>query len=125
MILSLLGFLISFYAFFVERQLQQSKTYRPFCDINQKISCSRVFLSKEGHLLGISNTSLGVFFYAFFGIFLLLEYFFVLFLLAIFAVLGSLYLLYLQLVKLRIFCVVCTLLYLINMGLLMLLFMSL
>ncbi len=121
--LSVFGLLLSLYAVYVEQKVRKNKQYRALCDFSKKISCSKIFLSREGHLLGVSNAFLGVFFYTSLIFFLFLKNFHVFFLLTILAVIGSLYLFYLQLVKLRLFCVVCTLIYLINIGLLILLFL--
>ena len=62
-IISIIGFLLSTYAFFVERKIKKSNSYKPLCDISKKISCTKAFGSKSGSLTGISNSFAGIFFY--------------------------------------------------------------
>ena len=117
-IISIIGFLLSTYAFFVERKIKKSNSYKPLCDISKKISCTKAFGSKYGSLAGISNSFAGIFFYlivfflAFFG---QLNY---IFYLAIISVIGSVYLAYTQITKIKSFCLVCSGIYLVNLLLL-------
>ena len=117
-IISIFGLLLSVYAFFVEKKIEKSKSYKPLCDISKKISCTKAFGSKYGSLAGVSNSFAGIFFYliipflAFFGH---LNY---IFYLAIISVLGSIYLAYTQITKIKSFCLVCSGIYLVNLLLL-------
>ena len=44
--LCLLGIVLSIYALYVEVRKMQDKSFTAMCDINSKMSCSRVFASK-------------------------------------------------------------------------------
>lgn len=122
--IAVLGLLLSIYAYIIERKLEANKKYKAICDINDKISCSRAFESKYGKMLGISNSTAGIFFY----ILVIINSFFsikyVLYL-AVFSVLGSIILAYLSYVKLKTFCLVCTGVYIINVLLLIFSFIAL
>jgi len=70
--LSLVGLLLSLYAYSVEQKATHFKKYKALCDINKHITCSAVLSSKYGHLLGFSNSLFGIFFY--FLVFLLVYF---------------------------------------------------
>lgn len=74
---SLLGLLISGYAYYVEGKMEADKHYKPLCDINKEVRCSKALSSKFGkgfgflgnvfghkHTLNQPNTFYGVLFYA-------------------------------------------------------------
>jgi len=63
MILSVIGFLLSAYAFFIEQCLRRNMAYKAPCDISDGISCAKPLLSPYAKLLGISNALLGMVFY--------------------------------------------------------------
>ena len=42
----ILGIIVSVYALYVEMTKLQNKDFKAMCDINEKISCSKVFTSK-------------------------------------------------------------------------------
>tara|TARA_Y100000310_G_C20700757_1_gene829634 strand:+ start:3523 stop:3918 length:396 start_codon:yes stop_codon:yes gene_type:complete len=116
--LAIFGVCLSLYALRVEGKAKKNKNYKALCDVNKTINCTKIFLSKEGHLFGISNAALGLFFY--FTIFLLTytqQRFYIIFL-SLFAVLGSLVLLSISTFKLKKFCYVCTLIHLLNIFIL-------
>ena len=58
----LFGFLNSLYALYVHVKLKNS-SYRPICDINEDVSCSKALGSAEGMLFGFPNPVLGLVFY--------------------------------------------------------------
>ncbi len=113
-ILGLLGFVVSYYSLYVEKRFAEDKDYKPICDINDTISCSKAFTSKYGKFAGIPNPYLGLVFYL--AVFLLVANGFAMlvFWLSVLSVAGSLYLAYLQYFKVKTFCLVCTSLYAIN-----------
>ena len=115
--LGLIGVLLSVYAAYEEFSLRNIKGHKAICDISDKISCSKAFLSEYGKLFGVSNSVFGIFFYLLIIIltFVNLRYIFYLSLPAFF---GTLYLAYISYFKLRTFCLVCTGVYLINVLLL-------
>ena len=117
-ILSIIGFLLSVYAFKVERTRQKNKNYKAVCDINDRVSCTKAFGSKYGKTFGLSNSVYGMVFY--FVIFLLslsglIEY---VFYLSLLSVLSSIYLAYVLYFKVKSFCLVCIGVYLVNLLLL-------
>lgn len=116
-IISIIGLALSIYAIVEERKVRKDAEYKPVCDINDRISCSKAFTSEYGKTFGISNSYGGL---AFYTITPLAAYFAPQFLLSLvaFSVLGSVYLGYLQYFRLRTFCVVCTSIYAINIALL-------
>ncbi len=116
-ILSVIGFLLSFYAYSVEKKLG-NKNYKPVCDISRNISCTKAFSSRYGKLLGKSNSFFGMFFYLAICFLSLLNLANYIFFLSAFAVVGSFYLAYISYVKLRTFCLICTSIYLVNLLLL-------
>lgn len=113
-LLAVLGFFAALYAYMIERKAKHLPDYKAICDIKESMSCTKAFTSSYGHLFGISNAVGGLFFYAalllltFLG---LKEYLFYLTLISLF---GTLYLAYLSYVKMKNFCVVCHIIYLIN-----------
>ncbi|MCF7847094.1 MAG: hypothetical protein K9M51_03655 [Candidatus Gracilibacteria bacterium] len=108
--LSILGFALSASALWIHIRSQQKKRFRAWCDLGRNASCTRVFGSRYGKILGIPNPVFGLVWYG--SIPFLPETIFtpiawgVLFL--------SLVLAYLLYVRLRDFCIVCTAIYLIN-----------
>ena len=112
-IIAIVGLLVSAYAYVTELNLHKNKDYHALCDINNRISCSRAFMSKYGKMFGISNSLGGIFFYL---TVIVLSFFnpIYVFYLSIIAVLGSIVLAYFSYIKLRTFCLVCTAAYLIN-----------
>ncbi|KAG8246032.1 Vitamin K epoxide reductase complex, subunit [Homalodisca vitripennis] len=44
---SCVGFILSVYAYVVETSKEHDSTYSALCDINEHMSCSRVFTSKK------------------------------------------------------------------------------
>ncbi|MDD9953106.1 MAG: hypothetical protein OXR66_02115 [Candidatus Woesearchaeota archaeon] len=115
-VLATLGILISIYALYVEKHAN-AKDYRAFCDVHDNISCTRSLTSKESRTFGWHNATYGLIFYA---LIIVLTYTYAQFIfpLALISVLYSAYLAYVQYVKQKNFCLVCTLSYLINLGIL-------
>ena len=119
LILAAAGFAVSLYAYSVERKLRQDSSYKPACDINNKISCSRAFTSQYGRLLGVSNTLMGMVFYTLIFVLDLLNFNNAVYFFAIAAVTASAILAYFLYVKVKSFCLVCTTVYIINISLLL------
>ncbi len=114
---SILGFAVSLYASTVERNLKINADYKPFCDINNSMSCSKAFTSPYGHLFGISNALGGLFFYSALFILTFFASADLIFYLTLASFWGTLYLAYVSYVKMRNFCLVCNIIYLINLFL--------
>ncbi len=115
-VVSLIGLILSIYAYHVEKKAE-NKNYNALCDINDKISCTKVFKSKYGKLSGISNSVIGIFFYIFIIILYYVKFGWI-FYFALLTVFGSVYLAYLQFFKVRSYCLVCSSIYIVNILLL-------
>lgn len=116
-ILVIFGFVLSFYSSYVVRRVKRDTKYKALCDLNNKVSCSKVFNSSYGTHFSISNSYWGVIFYIFIFALLILGYLDILFFSAMVSVFFSLYLGYLMYSKIGKFCFVCSLIYLINISL--------
>ncbi|CAB4005818.1 Vitamin K epoxide reductase complex subunit 1 1 [Paramuricea clavata] len=57
--LCLLGIVLSVYALYVEVKKMQDKSFTAMCDINAKMSCSKVFSSKYGTGFGLVEPLFG------------------------------------------------------------------
>ena len=113
-ILAILGFVVSLYAYSIERRAYHDPNYTAFCDIKESMSCTKAFTSPYGKLFGLSNALGGLLFYP---LFFLLTFFgnaLYLFVLSMFSLWGTLYLAYLSYVKLKNFCIICHFIYIIN-----------
>ena len=117
-IISIIGFLLSIYALYVEIKSSKNREYKAICDLRENMSCNKAFSSKYGKTAGLSNSIYGIFFYII--IFLLSYYSYnnLIFYLAVFSFLGSIYLAYISYSKLKNFCLVCTAVYIVNILLL-------
>ncbi len=113
-ILAAAGFLLSAYALHVEKKIAQDKNYRPVCDINDTVSCTRNLTSKHSRTLGLPNSAAGLAFYALVFVLAFTSYAAAIFYLSLLALIGSFYLAYISYYKLRTFCLVCTGIYLVN-----------
>jgi vitamin-K-epoxide reductase (warfarin-sensitive) len=114
LILSGIGFLISLYGLIEVSKMNKDPYYKPLCDISSSISCSKAFMSKFGSNFGLPNPLLGTLYYLALGILALNSLYIVIGYLATAALLFSLYLAYLLYFKIRTMCIVCTLVYAIN-----------
>ena len=113
-ILATLGLLLCSYALYVKGKAESDRTYKPLCDINTHISCTRAFLSREGSMTGLPNPLLGIIFYALIFLFDVMEYRNTLWYLSLIALAGSLYLADVSYVRQKNFCLVCSAIYIIN-----------
>ena len=112
-ILSLLGFVLSFYAYTVERRSENGR-FKAACDINDRISCTKAFSSKYGKVLGASNSLYGMFFYILMFILASLDLTSWTFYLSIASFIGTIYLIYALLFKVKTLCLVCISIYVLN-----------
>lgn len=117
-IISIIGFLLSAYSLYVEIKSSKSKSYKAVCDINEKVSCTKVFSSQYGKILGLSNSFYGILLYILIFILNIYEYANLIFYLAILSVLGSVYLAYVMYFKIKSYCLVCNAIYAVNILLL-------
>lgn len=122
---SSIGFLVCVYGFFIERNLKVDPSYKAVCDLSDKISCTKTFLSPWGKLFGISNVYIGMGFYAAMILFGLSDQVKLTFLGAVGACIASLFLAYILFAKIQTFCLVCITTYAINVILLVLAYRNL
>jgi len=119
-VLACLGIAVSAYAFLLERKLKRLDTgegqaaYKPACDINDRFSCSKPIMSEYGTLFGISNSVLGLLFYISIILLTILGFMKLVFWAVLAACAASLMLAYILFFKLKVFCIVCSSIYLIN-----------
>jgi len=117
-ILAFIGLFLSIYFLYVKRRSETSPSYKPLCDVSEKISCTSAVESKYSTLFIIPNVIYGILFYS---LVLLLAYYNLIvyiFYGSILAAIASLYLLFLS-YKGKIVCIVCLGTHLINFLLLL------
>jgi vitamin-K-epoxide reductase (warfarin-sensitive) len=112
--LALGGFAISAYAYITEKKIKNDATFKPACDLSDRISCSRVMLSPYANMLLISNALVGIAYYAGIAILAMLNLVNIIFYAAIASCAVSCFLAYILYFKIKSFCILCTTLYVIN-----------
>lgn len=117
-LLALLGFAASLYVYYLERKLVGDPTFKPFCNLSDKVSCTKPIASPYGTTFGISNGILGLIFYASIGIAALLHATMFIWYASLVACIASVYFAYILFFKIQSACIVCISIYLINIGLL-------
>lgn len=115
-ILSAVGFLVSLYALQVKTRMAKNRDYKPVCDIRENISCSKAFGSRYGVILGLPNPVYGLLFYSLMFCLSYARPHWTVYPAAA-AIIFSIYLALISYVIQRNFCLVCTGIYLINLGL--------
>lgn len=113
-----LGLLVSAYGMRVERKVKRDPSYTPLCNVGGKVMCSPALTSKYSHLLGISNSALGMMFYPAVAVLAILGLETLVLLAVIAAAIGSLVLAYLLVTRIKEICLVCSSIYVINLALL-------
>ncbi len=120
-----IGFLVCVYGFFIERNLKRDHDYKAACDLSDKVSCTKTFLSPWSKLFGISNIYIGMLFYASMMLLGWQSQAHLVFLGAVGACIASLFFAYILYTKIKTFCLVCTSIYVINLILLILAYYNL
>ncbi len=113
-LLAILGLCITIYSYCTELKMKQDPTYKPACDLSDRISCSKPMQSPYANLFFVSNTTLGILFYASMIILSIINAHGLLFAGALLSCIGSCYLAYILYVKIQTLCLLCTALYIIN-----------
>jgi vitamin-K-epoxide reductase (warfarin-sensitive) len=116
LIFAVIGFAASLYGFFIEQKLKKDAAYKPACDISDRASCTKALSSEYSKTLGISNTILGMIFYAVIFICTLLGLYKLTFLIASAGAVMTVWFAYLLYFKLKVFCFVCTTTYIATIG---------
>ena len=117
-ILAVMGLLVSIYALYVEKKDERTARYKPLCDINKRVSCTKALTSRYGKLLRISNSIIGIIFYIILLITGLMGKIELIFYIMILSMFPTAYLAYLSYAKLKLVCIICTSIYVINIALL-------
>ncbi|MBI2548091.1 vitamin K epoxide reductase family protein [Candidatus Woesearchaeota archaeon] len=120
--ISVLGFLLSAYALWVEyhaRKKWSKKPYKALCDLAEQISCTKAFQSPYGRIFGISNGVYGLMVYSLI-LFLTWSYPLLIVPVSLITVVVSIYLGFISFFRIKNFCLVCMLIYGINVALLIL-----
>jgi len=131
LIVSGLGFLISYYAFFVSSSKQNDSSYMALCDISESMSCSAVLTSEYSKGFGVigkifgaesslnqSNSFFGMIFYSAICLTCLYPAVFlakIQLLMAVMSTLVTVYLSYVLFYVLEVICLVCVATYIINL----------
>lgn len=118
-ILLWLGLVTCVYASWVVFNLPK-REYRPLCDISHNVSCSKAFASPQGTFAIFHNAYWGILYYSLWIVCFYHKPEFMLYF-AVPAAGASLYLAHVAYVRQRNFCLVCSLIYLINLSILFLL----
>ena len=112
--LAILGFCLSVYSYLVETRLKKDSSYKPACDLSDKISCSKPFLSKYSKLYYFSTSIFGLGFYTalfFASLFGLTN---LLILLSFVGMTTTIFLAFILYREIKSFCLICTAIYIIN-----------
>ncbi len=117
-VITCIGFLASVYSFIVEQKIKHNPTYKPICNLSDKISCSKPILSPYGKIIGISNSVVGMCFYLIIALLALIHATMIIFGLALCSCLASIYLAWILYTRIKALCLICITIYLIN-GLLL------
>ncbi|XP_039612757.1 vitamin K epoxide reductase complex subunit 1-like protein 1 [Polypterus senegalus] len=136
LLVCLLGILLSVYAYHVQREVTKDPNYVALCDLNDSLSCSKVFTSRWGRGFGLLGSIFGknsamnqpnsVYSFAFYVLQMLLGMTasamaaLILMGTSIVSVIGSLYLSYILYFVLKDLCIICITTYTLNFILLIL-----
>lgn len=112
-ILATVGFGLSFYMFMVERKIKKKPSYKPICNISDRISCTKALESEYARPLGVSNALLGLLFYPAL-ILLVFTYSAYVYYASIAACCVSFFLALILYFRIKTFCIICSSLYVVN-----------
>ena len=118
--LALIGFGISLYTYQLEQKLKKEPEYKPSCDINDRISCTKPIKSAYGNIFYFSNALMGMIYYLLVAALALLDASQLILIAAICGCLVSAVLAYFLYFKIKSLCILCTSLYIINILILLL-----
>jgi vitamin-K-epoxide reductase (warfarin-sensitive) len=113
-ILAVLGFIFCIYAVYIEYRAKKNPNYVPLCNFGKGMDCVKALTSEYSNVGGISNSMYGLIFYII--IFLLAGsgYVHYVFYFSIAAAIGSVYLAYVLYFKLNDLCIICNMIYAVN-----------
>ena len=110
-----IGFCISLYTYVVEKKIKENPTYKPVCDISDRISCSKPMNSRYANIFFFSNALVGMLYYVLIIILAMLNATQLIFIASLCSCILSCILGYLLYFKIKSFCLLCTSLYIINL----------
>lgn len=113
-LVSVIGFLICLYGFFLELKVKADQSYKAVCDISDHVSCTKTFLSPWGSLFGISNIQLGLAAYFVMFVVALIGKTCLAFLLATGFMIATIFFAYILFTKVKTFCLICVSTYIVN-----------
>lgn len=116
--LATLGFIISLYAYITERKVKDDPNYKAACDLSDTVSCTKPMQSEYANLFFISNSFLGMAFYACIATLAFFDAAQLLFFASLMSCVFTCYLAYVLYFKIKSLCIICTSLYIINFSLL-------
>ena len=112
-----LGLLVSLYGLYVERQLRKNSDYKAACDISDNVSCTRPMLSPYRNMFGISNSLVSALFYlSIIGV-AFLENLYALKIMTGLGLIVTFFFAYILYFKIKSLCLICNVLYVINIVL--------
>ncbi len=115
-LLSFLGFCVSLYAYSIVQNLKKDPSYKPVCNLSDRISCTKPLESPYGKLLGFSNSFLGLVYYPIMGLLAIFGNAISLLLVATGSLVITLYLAYLLFFKVKSLCLICLSIYAVNIS---------
>lgn len=113
-LLAIIGFCISLYAAITEQKTKENPNYKAACDLTDTISCTKPMKSEYSHLFFISNSFVGMIYYATIAALAYLHKPLIILIVVAGGALFSCFLAYLLYFKIKALCLVCTSLYIIN-----------
>lgn len=122
-VLSLIGILLSYYAYVVEQKTLANPSYKPMCDISDRISCSRPITTGYSRMFGVSNSLIGMLFYVTLLVLAFLQQSTLISIALVLSLLATMFFAYILYVKIRSLCLVCTASYAVNIALFVLWFL--
>ncbi len=115
-LLSFIGFCVSLYAYSISQNLKKDPSYKPACNISDRISCTKPIESPYGNLLGFSNSYLGLVYYPLMILLALFGNNASLMVLATGSLLFTIYLAYILFTKIKSLCLICLTIYAVNIS---------
>lgn len=117
-VLAICGICVSAYAYVLEQKIKTHKNYTSFCDISDKVSCSKVITSNYGTLFAFSNSIWGIIFYSAIIIASFFNLYKTVFALSMLGIISSIILAFILYFIIRTICLLCTSIYIVNIMLL-------
>ena len=122
--LATIGMFIALYGIFVEKKIRMDMNYHAACDISSSISCTKSFVSPYNKLLGISNITVCLLYYAVLLLCGITDKSDLAMLLSWAGLIGTIMFAYVLYFKIRTLCLICTSMYVINVLLVVVQYLS-